>query len=76
MSFRNLFVRLDEAIAPIKTYIDWTAVGVAVGVFADIIPVIAGVFSIFWLGTQLYDYWFVKRKEKKNGNLGLDRLDS
>lgn len=76
MSFRNLFVRLDETIAPIKTYIDWTAFGVAVGVFTEIIPVIAGVFSICWLGTQLYDYWFVKRKEKKNGNLGLDRLDS
>lgn len=60
----------------IKHWLDWLAISVGAAVFAKWIPAIAGVFSIAWLGTQLYDYWFVKRKERKNGTVWHGHVDS
>lgn len=45
----------------IKLWIDALAIGTAVAVFAQVVPVIAGLFSIAWLGTQLYDRWIKKK---------------
>lgn len=56
----------------IRNWIDVLAIGTGVAVFVKWIPPIAGLFSIAWLGTQLYDYWFVKSKERKIGNERLD----
>lgn len=48
-----------------RHWIDYLAIGTGVAVFAKWIPPIAGLFSIAWLGTQLYDYWIVKRRKDK-----------
>jgi hypothetical protein len=74
MSLMDTFHQVDRLIEPIKSYLNWAAVGVAAGVFVDVVPVIAGVFSIAWLGTQLWDYWFVKRKAR-NGDKRNEHLD-
>ena len=47
----------------VKTILDWAAVGTTIAAIATWIPPLAGVFSIAWLGTQLYDYW-IKKKDK------------
>lgn len=45
----------------IKLWLDALAISTAVAVFAKIVPVVAGLFSIAWLGTQLYDRWIKKK---------------
>lgn len=41
--------------------IDYLAAATGIAVFAEIVPVIAGLFSIAWLGTQLFDRWLKKK---------------
>lgn len=43
--------------------INWAAVGTAAGVFFDWLPNIAALFSIVWLGLQIYT-WTEKRRKK------------
>lgn len=47
----------------LKLILDWAAVGTTVATLATWVPPIAGLFSIAWLATQLYDYWVKKRKD-------------
>ncbi|MDP3909041.1 MAG: hypothetical protein Q8Q14_01500 [Gemmatimonadales bacterium] len=39
----------------IKTWIDWAAVGTAITTVAGWLPPLAALFSIAWLGWQMYD---------------------
>lgn len=39
----------------IKNFFDWLAYILAGGALFKIIPAVAGVFSIVWLGWQMYD---------------------
>lgn len=43
-----------------RPYLDWGAVAVAVGAWAKHLPDVAAVFSIIWLGLQIYG-WVEKR---------------
>lgn len=45
---------------PHKALVDWSAVGIAAGAWMDHLPRVAAVFSIIWLGLQIYD-WVSKR---------------
>lgn len=46
-----------------KLVIDWIAVGTGIAAWFAWVPTVAGLFSIVWLATQLYDYW-IKKKDK------------
>lgn len=46
-----------------KSLVDWSAVAVGIGVFADLLPKIVGVFTLIWLGMQMWT-WLVNKKWK------------
>jgi Na+-transporting NADH:ubiquinone oxidoreductase subunit NqrD len=54
---------------PIKAFLDWCACGAGVGVAIGLLPHLAGLFSIVWLGLQIYD-------RIRYGYKRIDRLDS
>lgn len=43
-----------------RPYIDWSAVAVALGAWAKHLPDVAALFSIIWIGLQIYT-WAEKR---------------
>lgn len=47
----------------VKVIIDGVAMGTTVAAIASWIPPIAGLFSIAWLGMQMYD-WIQKKRGK------------
>lgn len=51
-----------------KHILDWLSYGVTAGAIFKLIPAIAGLMSIIWIGWQMYD----KFKEKRNGNKRVD----
>jgi hypothetical protein len=51
-----------------KSFVDWLATGIGLAVFAKLIPMIAGIFSILWLGTCLYKEWFGKGVTKRGSD--------
>lgn len=72
---RELLQNTYDFIHTHAKVIDYVAVGTTVGVLTSWLPPVAAAFSIAWLGTQLWDYWFVKRKAL-NGDLGHEHLDT
>ena len=50
---------------PLQTGLNWGAVGAAVGAFLDFLPGVAALFSIIWLGLQIWLFLFVKKPWKK-----------
>ena len=48
----------------LKQWLDWSAVGVAIGTVASWLPPIAALFSIVWLSIQMYDRFNKKPDEK------------
>ena len=47
----------------VKYCLDWAAVGTAIAVVANWLPPLAALFSIIWLGMQMYDWIAHKRKK-------------
>lgn len=48
----------------VKSAIDWTAVAAGAGVFVQVLPPVVGVFTLIWLGMQMYS-WIVNKKWKR-----------
>ena len=46
-----------------QPWIDWGAVAIAIGAWAKHLPDVAALFSIIWLGLQIYS-WIEKRWRK------------
>ncbi len=46
-----------------NTFLDWVAYSVAAASIFKLIPAVAGLMSIIWLGMQMYA-WIKDRKEK------------
>jgi hypothetical protein len=52
-----------------KHFLDWFAMSTGFAVALKLIPAVAGIFSILWLGTCLYKEWFGKPvKGAKDGD--------
>lgn len=41
----------------VKGVLDWSAIGVAIGAFAQWLPPLAAAFSIVWIGMQIVTNW-------------------
>jgi glycerol-3-phosphate acyltransferase PlsY len=57
-----------------KHFLDGLAVGTALGALFKFLPAIASLFSIVWLGMQMYDW--IQKKRNKHGDQRLNQLDS
>lgn len=54
---------MNQRIEHVKSLVDWSAVTAGIAVFAQIIPPIVGVFTLIWLGMQMWT-WLVNKKWK------------
>lgn len=55
---------MSQRVEYVKATMDWSAVVTGLGVFAQIIPPIVGVFTLAWLGMQMWT-WIVNKKWKR-----------
>lgn len=46
-----------------KTFLDWIAYSVTGAAIIKILPAVAALFSIIWIGVQLFDRFFGKSKK-------------
>lgn len=51
---------MDHVSPAIRHFMDWAAVGAAVGSFLNWMPKVAALFSAIWLALQIYS-WIEKR---------------
>jgi len=55
---------VNQRLEHVKSLVDWSAVAVGIGVFADVLPKIVGVFTLIWLGMQMWT-WLVNKSWRR-----------
>lgn len=54
---------MNQKLEDVKQFLDWSAFATGVAVFFDILPKVVGVFTLIWLGMQMWT-WLVNKKWK------------
>ena len=51
----------------LEHFINWAAVGTTVGAIMGLLPGVAALFSIVWLGLQIWLFIFIKKPWRRHG---------